>query len=235
MTTVFIVPTPIGNLQDITIRAITTLFESDIILTEEIIRTKNLLTHLQNTYPHIAQGNTPKIIQFNEFLENTHLEKYTALLEQDVRISITSSAGTPLFSDPGYRLIQYALKKNIPVISLPGPTAAIPALTLSGMPIDQVFFLGFLPKKVGKKQKIIQNLKDISNDIFRPTLVIYESPHRLVETLEIVNRIMGNVDISISRELTKIHEENLRIPIEEAIKRYTTTSPKGEFVLVFSI
>lgn len=235
MTMISIVPTPIGNLQDITIRAITTLFASDIILTEEVVRTINLLTHLKNTYPDLTRKEIPKVIQFNEFLENMHLEKFTELLKEDVRISVTSSAGTPLFSDPGYRLIQYAIKKNIPIESLPGPTAAIPALTLSGMPVDQILFLGFLPKKAGKKEKIILNLKNLSNDLFKPTIILYESPHRIIETLEIIKSVLGPISISISRELTKVHEENLRGSIEDAIEKYSKSEPKGEFVVVFSI
>lgn len=235
MTTLSIIPTPIGNLQDITIRAITTLFNSDVVLTEDVIRTKNLLSHLRTTYPNLTGDKSPKTIQFNEFLENTHFEKYAELLAEDIHISIVSTAGTPLFSDPGYKIIQYALKNNIRIESLPGPTAAIPALTLSGMPMDQILFLGFLPKKIGKKQKTLQSLKDLTNTSFKPTLVIYESPHRLLETLEAIQSIFGNILLSISRELTKIHEETLRIQTEEAIKKYSTSRPKGEFVLVFAI
>jgi len=234
MTTVSIVPTPIGNLQDITIRSITTLFKSDVVLTEEVFRTKNLLNHLKKMYPNIAIGNIPKVIQFNEFLENTHLEKFSELLDQDIHVSLVSSAGTPLFSDPGFRLIQYALKKDIQIESLPGATAAIPALTLSGFPIDQVLFLGFLPKKSGKKEKIFNNLKKISAD-FTPTIVIYESPHRLVETLSIIQNTLGNVPISISREITKVHEENLRMNINDALEKYSQNPPRGEFVIVFSL
>ncbi len=231
-----IVPTPIGNLQDVTIRAIRTLLASDYILTEEVVRTKNFIDHLKENYRDLVEViKDPKIIQFNEFQENTYLEKFTGLLSHDANISLTSSAGTPLFSDPGFRLIQYALEHNINIESLPGPTAAIPALTLSGMPQDQVLFLGFLPKKVTKKENILSALKEKRDKIFHPTVIIYESPHRIVETLGGILKVFGNIQISICRELTKIHEEHILLTVQEALEKYTAAQPKGEFVLTFSL
>lgn len=231
-----IVPTPIGNLQDVTIRAIRTLLSSDYILAEEVVRTKNFLDHLKEQYRDLAEVvKDPKIIQFNEFQENTYLEKFIELLSQDANISLTSSAGTPLFSDPGFRLIQYALEHNIKIESLPGPTAAIPALTLSGMPQDQVLFVGFLPKKVSKKENILAALNKKRDKIFHPTIVMYESPHRIVETLGVILKVFGNTQICICRELTKIHEEHIVLSTQEAFEKYTTTQPKGEFVLIFSL
>lgn len=231
-----IVPTPIGNLQDITIRAIRVLFEVDCIFTEEVSRTKNLLDHLQQTYPDITgSGNIPKIIQFNEFSENAHFEKYAQILEDGQNVALVSSAGTPVFSDPGFRLIQFAIKQNIPVTVLPGATAAIPALVASGMPTDQVFFTGFLPKKDGKKEKLLLMLRSKIDDHFHPTIIVYESPHRIINTLEMMQKIFGKIPICICRELTKIHEEILFSNPEELLVKYRTNTPRGEFVMVFQI
>ena len=192
----FIVPTPIGNLGDITIRAIETLKNSDIILAEDTRHAKKLL----NEYQISTKANS-------YHLNNEHkkVDDYIELMVSGKKISLITDAGTPCISDPGFLLVREAIKKGIQITCLPGPTALIPALVLSGLPSDAFIFEGFLPRKKGRKTK----LKEISQNTI--TTVIYESPYRIIKTLSDLLEFLGSDrKVSVSREISKIYEETFR-------------------------
>lgn len=222
----YVVATPIGNLNDISLRAIEVLKSVNYIACEDTRKTGILLKEL----------NIPKkemLISYYEQTEQARIPNILNLLRNGVDVALVSDSGTPLISDPGFRLVRAAKEEGISVISIPGPVAYISALVSSGLPTDKILFLGFLPKKEGNKLKLLENVKE-SNEKIEATIVIYEAPHRLVKTLQSIEKVFGDISISFGRELTKIHEENFSILISEAIKMYATKQPKGEFVLMFS-
>ena len=193
----YIVATPIGNLKDITLRAIEILKEVDIIACEDTRVAKKLLNHLG-----IKNKN---LISYYEQVEDKVSEKLIKKLKEGKNIALISDAGTPTISDPGYRLIKKAIDLGIEIISIPGAFAGIVALTVSGLPTDKFIFLGFLPQKDKQKIEILKKY-----GILNTTLIIYESPHRLIKTLKVLKNIFGNCEIVLAKELTKIHETILR-------------------------
>ena len=213
-----IVPTPIGNLEDITFRALNVLKESDIILAEDTRKTKNLLEHYSIKYN--------QLIAYHKFNEHKQLQKFVELAGTN-KIALVTDAGTPGISDPGFLLIRECLKNNIEVLTLPGATAFVPALVNSGLPCDKFYFEGFLPHKKGR-QKRLNYLKEVDQ-----TIILYESPHRVVKTLEQLSDFLGDErNASISREISKIYEETIRGTIKELINHFKNKTPKGEFVLI---
>ncbi len=213
-----IVPTPIGNLEDITFRALNVLKESDIILAEDTRKTKNLLEHYSIKYN--------QLIAYHKFNEHKQLQKFVELAGTN-KIALVTDAGTPGISDPGFLLIRECLKNNIEVLTLPGATAFVPALVNSGLPCDKFYFEGFLPHKKGR-QKRLNYLKEVDQ-----TIVLYESPHRVVKTLEQLSDFLGDErNASVSREISKIYEETIRGTIKELINHFKNKTPKGEFVLI---
>jgi len=222
MGTLYIVSTPIGNLEDITFRAISTLRTVDYILCEDTRITGKLLTRYSIN---------KKMVSITDFNEESKIPPILNDLISGKNIALVSDAGTPLISDPGFKLVREAIKNGICVESIPGPTAAIAALTVSGLPTDKFLFLGYLPKKGGKRLKILENLKS-SQDLIKFTAVIYESPFRLLKTLSAIKEIFGDVNIVICRELTKLHEETRREKISESIRHFSRIEPKGEFTIV---
>ncbi len=213
----YIVPTPIGNLDDITIRAIETLKNSDLILSEDTRHAKKLLSHYKIS---------TKVKSYHLNNEHKKVDEYVELMLQDKIISLITDAGTPCISDPGFLLVREAIKKEIQITCLPGPTALIPALVLSGLSSDAFIFEGFLPRKKGRKSKlyeISQNTK---------TSILYESPFRIIKTLSDIKETIGSErKIAIVREISKIYEEVFRGTIEEAILEYNERTIKGEFVI----
>ena len=213
----YIVPTPIGNLDDITIRAIETLKNSDLILSEDTRHAKKLLSHYKIS---------TKVKSYHLNNEHKKVDEYVELMLQDKIISLITDAGTPCISDPGFLLVREAIKKEIQITCLPGPTALIPALVLSGLSSDAFIFEGFLPRKKGRKSKlyeISQNTK---------TSILYESPFRIIKTLSDMKETIGSErKIAIVREISKIYEEVFRGTIEEAILEYNERTIKGEFVI----
>lgn len=214
----YVVPTPIGNLDDITLRAIKILKEADIILAEDTRTTKVLLNHLsidKKIFSHHAfneHHTTPEIIRF---------------LKEGETIALVSDAGTPGISDPGFYLVRECLKNNIKVQCLPGPTAFVPALINSGLPCERFCFEGFLPQKKGRKTAL-NNLKEETR-----TMIFYESPFRLVKALEEFAGVFGKErKASVSRELTKLFEENKQGTLEELISYFKSKKVKGEIVIV---
>jgi len=213
----YIVSTPIGNLEDITLRAIRTLKESDYIAAEDTRQTKKL------TDKHEIKTTT---LSFHSYSSDTKLEKIIDLLKEGKTVSLVSDAGTPGISDPAYSLTKRAIEEGIQVVPIPGPSSLLAALVASGLPMDKFLYLGFLPLKKGR-QTLLKSLVEEPR-----TLVIFESPHRLLKTLNQLQEYLGDRDIAVCRELTKIYEEIVRQPISEAIEHFTAKKPKGEFVLV---
>ena len=214
----YIVPTPIGNLKDITIRAIEVLKESDIIFAEDTRTSGKLLKEYDIATP---------LESFHQHNEHKKLESVIERLKSGTIASIISDAGTPGISDPGFLLVRECIAENIPCETLPGPTALIPALVNSGFPINQFVFEGFLPIKKGRKSK----LENLSNE--SRTIVLYESPHRLVKTLKQIMEVFDNSRrVSVSREISKKFEETIRGPLTEIISHFSENVPKGEFVIV---
>lgn len=213
----FIVATPIGNLKDITFRAVETLKEVDLIACEDTRHTKKLLSHYGITTP------TTSYFEHNKVRKGEYL---TRLLSEGRTIALVSDSGTPGISDPGFKIINLAIQSEIPVTVIPGPSAIIAALVESGMPTDSFIFQGFLSNKGAKRRKQILALKKEKR-----TIILYESPHRLLKTLGDILDIMGDRDIAITRELTKVFEETLRLKVSTAIQHFTQHPPRGEFAL----
>lgn len=222
MGTLYIVATPIGNLGDVSLRAIETLKTVDLILCEDTrVSGKLLSTH----------NITKKLISLNDFNEESRLVETILNLKIGKNIALISDAGTPLVSDPGYKLVREAIANNIIVESIPGASAPIAALTLSGMPPDKFFFIGYLSKKDGKRKNQLEDIREIKG-ISANTTIIYESPFRVLKTLQAIKTIFGDIDVAICRELTKLHEEVRREKVSESITHFAKQTPKGEFIIL---
>jgi 16S rRNA (cytidine1402-2'-O)-methyltransferase len=214
----YIVPTPIGNLEDITFRAINILKQADLILAEDTRTSSFLLKHYNIDKPlrSYHQHNEHKTVQ--DIVDSINAGKIIALV---------SDAGTPGISDPGFLLVRESLKNNIPVETLPGATAFVPALVNSGLPCDTFVFIGFLPQKKGRQTK----LNSLHNE--ERTMIFYESPFRLTKALEEFKEHFGAERlVSVSRELTKLHEENFRGTVQETLDHFNSKPVKGEIVIV---
>lgn len=214
----YICPTPIGNLEDITIRTLRILEEVDLIAAEDTRHTIKLLNHYEIKKPLISYHEHNKKAKGHILIEK---------LKLGTNIGLVTDAGMPGISDPGEDIIHLAIENGIKVICLPGPTASITGLVISGLPTDKFVFEGFLPSK---KKDRIEELKRLKDE-YR-TIILYESPHRLINLLKDLNQVLGNRKISISRELTKLHEETFRGTIEEALNKFHNEVPRGEFVLI---
>jgi 16S rRNA (cytidine1402-2'-O)-methyltransferase len=214
----YIVPTPIGNLEDITFRAINILKEVDVILAEDTRKTKNLLNHYNIE--------ASKLRPYHKFNEHKQLESFVQLTELE-KVALVTDAGTPAISDPGFLLVRECVKKDIEIITLPGATAFVPALVNSGLPCDRFFFEGFLPHKKGR-QKRLTYLAELEH-----TIVLYESPYRVLKTLEQCAEFMGmERQAATCREISKIYEETNRGTLAELIEHFKSKEPKGEFVII---
>ena len=214
----YIVATPIGNLEDITLRAIRTLKEADIIAAEDTRHTQVLLKHFAI--------NTP-LTSFHEHNERAKTAQLVTRLERGESIALVSDAGTPAISDPGYRLVVAAIGAGIRVIPIAGPSALIAALSVAGLPTDGFDFRGFLPARKQERRSKLQELRD-----GRYTMVFYETPHRLQESLDDVREILGDRRMVLAREVTKLHEEFLRGRISEVIGEVSRREIRGEMTLV---
>ena len=219
-TQLYLVPTPIGNLADMTYRAVNILKSVDVILAEDTRTSGKLLKHYDIKKP---------LQSFHIHNEHKKVEQVIEELKAGKIMALISDAGTPGISDPGFLLAREALKNDIKLESLPGATALIPALIKSGFPNDRFIFEGFLPHKKGRKTRI-ENLKDEDR-----TIIFYESPHRLLKTLNQLGEAMGKDRMaSVSRELTKLFEETITDTLEGLITHFEKTAPKGEIVLVLN-
>lgn len=223
MGTLYIVATPIGNLKDITIRAIEVLASVDLIVCEDT----RIFGKLAHEYQIVA-----KMLAMNDFNEVMRIPQILAILASGKNVALVCDAGTPLISDPGYKLVREAITNGIKVESISGPSSVIAALTVSGLPPDKFLFVGYLVKKDGQRLELLRRLLEIRG-ILRSTYILFESPYRLLRTLESIKEVFGDADIVICRELTKLHEEVRREKVSAAIDHYSKSSPRGEFVLLF--
>ncbi|MEK7521756.1 MAG: 16S rRNA (cytidine(1402)-2'-O)-methyltransferase [Patescibacteria group bacterium] len=223
-----IVSTPIGNLEDITLRALSTLKACDLILAEDTRTTIGFLKHYDIP---------PKeVVSFFEGNEEGKINFAITSILQGKHLALVSESGTPLISDPGYKLVREAIKAGVVIESIPGPTALISALTVSGLPTNAFLFLGFLPKKESHSRKLLIQARDAIQDIEQlKTIVFYESPHRLVKTLHLIKVVFGELQIVVARELTKMHEEVRRERVGEAIEHFNKDKPRGEITVLLSI
>ena len=220
MAKLYLIPTPIGNLEDITLRAIRLLKECDFILAEDTRTSGILLKHL---------GIQKRMVSYHAHNEHKMLDRIVEEIESANAVALITDAGTPGISDPGFLIVRDCIKKNISVECLPGPTAFVPALVNSGLPNDRFCFEGFLPQKKGRQTKL-NALKDEER-----TMIFYESPYRLVKTLEQFGEAFGKErQASVSRELTKMFEENKRGTLEELAAYFKSKTVKGEIVIVVS-
>jgi 16S rRNA (cytidine1402-2'-O)-methyltransferase len=216
--TLYLIPTPIGNYEDITMRALNILKEVEVIFSEDTRETAKLLKNF---------GISKKLIASHNFNESNNKEKLFSYLENGQNVGLVSDQGTPIISDPGYDLVRYALEKGFNVVGLPGATAFVPALITSGLNPHPFLFYGFLNSHQTKRIKELEDIKK-----YPITVIIYEAPHRLMETLEDVKKVLGNIKISISREISKKYEEIYRGYVADIVNEITI---KGEFVIVMEI
>ena len=216
-TRLYLVPTPIGNLEDMTLRAIRILKEADTVLTEDTRTSGKLLKHF---------GISANLQSYHAHNEHKKVEDLVNRMKRGETMALVTDAGTPGISDPGFLLVRACLQHEVDVECLPGPTALIPALVNSGLPIDRFVFEGFLPLKKGRRKRLAELALETR------TMVLYESPHRLLKTLNQLHEVLGARPVAVSRELTKLHEETVRGTFEEVISYFEQKSIKGEFVLV---
>ena len=218
MAKLYIVPTPIGNLEDITLRAIRILKEVDFILAEDTRTSSILLKHLDIEKP---------LRSHHKFNEHATVQMVADSIEAGKDVALVSDAGTPGISDPGFLLVRTCVERGIDVVTLPGATAFVPALVQSGFPCDRFCFEGFLPQKKGRKKRI----EALANE--ERTMIFYESPYRVVKCLEQLAEVFGaEREVAVTREISKMFEETVRGTLSEAIQHFTAHAPKGEFVIV---
>ncbi|MDR1344921.1 MAG: 16S rRNA (cytidine(1402)-2'-O)-methyltransferase [Tannerellaceae bacterium] len=218
MSKLIVVPTPVGNLEDITFRAVRVLKEADLILSEDTRTTSVLLKHydIQN-----------RMQSHHKFNEHRSVEQIVTRIQAGEQIALVSDAGTPSISDPGFLLIRECVKRGVEVECLPGATAFVPALVVSGLPDDAFCFEGFLPQKKGRQTR----LKELA--VETRTIIFYESPRRITKTLAQMIEYFGNDrPASVSREISKLHEETVRGELQEILTHFTLNEPRGEFVII---
>jgi len=214
----YLVSTPIGNLEDITLRALRVLREADIVACEDTRQTQKLLHHFEIT---------KRMVSYHEHNEITRGAELVIEMEQGATVALASDAGTPVVSDPGHHLVTLCLRHHIPVIPIPGPSAVLAALAASGLAVEEFTFLGFLPARAGDRRKRLETLRDE-----RRTLIFYEAPHRIAEMLQDAAEILGARPSVVAREITKIHEEFLRGALPELAARVVKQPPRGEMTVL---
>jgi 16S rRNA (cytidine1402-2'-O)-methyltransferase len=217
--TLYLVATPIGNLEDVTRRALRVLAEVDVVACEDTRRTRALLEHF---------GVRARTVSYHEHNERERAAELAELIERGASIAVVSDAGTPGINDPGYRLVRAAIERGISVIPVPGPSAFVAALTASGLPTDEFYFGGFLPARAHARRQRLASVRGL-----RATLVFYEAPHRIAATLADAREILGEREAAVARELTKLHEEIARGRLGELLRRFSNEgAARGEMVLV---
>jgi len=216
----YIVSTPIGNLEDLTYRAHRILQEVSIIAAEDTRHTQKLCGHY---------GITTPLTSYHDFNKEHKTPVLLEKLQEGQSVALVSDAGTPLISDPGYYLLTHAIAEDISIVPIPGPSAILAALTASGLPTDAFRYEGFLPKKSGARSRMLQTLAEE-----RRTIILFETPHRIKATLSEIQEIFGNRQLTMARELTKSYEEFIRGSAEDILARYVTQKPRGEITLVIA-
>jgi len=218
----YLISTPIGNLKDITLRAIDILSSVDVIACEDTRKAGLLLEKLEIK-------TKPQFLSYYEENEIERIPQIISLIKSGKDVALISNAGTPAISDPGFKLVRECIKKGIKIEVIPGASAVLSSLVLSGLPTDKFMFLGFLPKKESKRKQLLTSVPK------KTTIILFVSPHRLIKRLGELRSLFGNVDIVLCRELTKIHEETRREKVSQSIKHFKQTKPKGEITLVFRL
>ncbi len=216
----YLVATPIGNLEDITLRALRVLQECDLIACEDTRQTQKLLSHFEIE---------KRMVSYHEHNEMMRAPELVIELEQGAQIALVSDAGTPLVSDPGHRLVSLCLRHHIPVVPLPGPSAIVAALAASGLPTEEFLFAGFLPSRAAERRETLKRLGAEPR-----TVVVYETPHRLNEALRDAQELFGERKACLAREITKIHEEFIRGTLSELVERVGTKKLRGEMTLLIA-
>ncbi len=217
----YLVATPIGNLSDITFRAVETLKSVDLVVCEDTRHSQLLLSHY---------GIKKPLLSCHDFSESRRAPAIIEKLKSGQNVALISDAGTPGIADPGYRLIRAAVEEGIRVEAIPGPSAILAALVVSGLPMHDFIFEGFLPVKSGQKKAKLLSFKDEER-----TVIFYESPHRLLKTLELIRQTLGDIEIVVARELTKKFEEVVRKKVSEIIAYFSKKKILGEFVVMFNL
>ena len=216
--TLFLVGTPIGNLEDITLRALRVLREADQIACEDTRHTQKLLAHYDIHKP---------LVSYHEHNEMTRAPELVLALEQGAKVALVSDAGMPLVSDPGHRLVSLCVRHHIPIVPVPGPSALLAALGASALPSEEFLFVGFLPSRSGERRRALERLR-----IEDRTIILYEAPHRIAETVAAAREILGNRPACLAREVTKLHEEFRRGPLSELEVSLEERPPRGEITLI---
>jgi 16S rRNA (cytidine1402-2'-O)-methyltransferase len=242
MGTLFVVATPIGNLADITFRAVKTLLTVDVIACEDTRRCRMLLTEIQKRYHFLVKDMLKNVkpdfeqmtISYYEQNEMQQIPKIINVLKNGLSVALISDAGTPLISDPGFKLVREAIQEGIKVESVPGPSSVISALVSSGLPTDKFLFVGYPPHKPGHRITFFRKIFSLIS-IIRVTVIFFVAPHKLIRTLEEMQEVFGNIEVCLARELTKAHEEVVSGRLSEFMHLYKHTQPKGEFVILFNI
>lgn len=225
----YLVSTPIGNLEDIALRALNTLFSVEIVLCEDTRKTLNLLEHYRKPGQSL-----PKLISYFEENELKRIPEVILELKKGTEIALVTNSGTPTISDPGFKLVRECWKEGIKVITIPGPSSPIAALASSGLPTDKFIFLGFPPNKSGQRIKLFTNLKESLKSI-SSTVIFFESPFRIQKSLTDLKSVFGDIEIVICRELTKVFEETKKGKISQLIDHFSKVKPKGELVILFNV
>jgi len=225
----YLVSTPIGNLEDIALRALNTLFSVEIVLCEDTRKTLNLLEH----YRKPGQSLT-KLISYFEENELKRIPEVISELKKGTNIALVTNSGTPTISDPGFKLVRECWKEGIKVITIPGPSSPIAALASSGLPTDKFLFIGFPPNKSSQRIKLFTNLKESLKSI-SSTVIFFESPFRIQKSLVDLKDVFGDIEIVICRELTKVFEETKKGKISQLIDHFSKVKPKGELVILFNV
>lgn len=223
----YLVATPIGNLKDITFRALEVLKAADVIACEDTRRTGQLLRHYKISAPR--SGNVSHLLSFHEHSGPGRVREIVSLLKEGKNVALVSDSGTPLISDPGFPLVREAIREGIRIEAIPGPTAVVAALAVSGLPTERFTFWGFLPAKSSARKKSLQEAADLEH-----TLVFFESPYRVLTVLGEMLEILGDREAALCRELTKKFEEISRGKLSTLVEQFSKKKPLGEIVLVIS-
>lgn len=216
----YVVSTPIGNLEDVTLRALRILKECDLIAAEDTRHTRILLAH---------HGIDRPLVSYHEWNERGRAEELAKAIEEGKKVAVVTDAGTPAVSDPGYRIIRAVIDRGLPVEPIPGPSAVLAALVASGFPVDRWIFEGYLPPRSAPRRRFLSSLKDETR-----TVIVFETPHRILEALHDMAGILGDRPVALCREMTKFHEEILRGTPSELLAALGTRPPKGEITLLIA-
>lgn len=249
----YIVSTPIGNLKDISIRAVEILNAVEFIACEDTRKTGFLLNSIAPLYNRLTHYTSetkgletvweiqnsqriekPILLSYYEQNEFKRIPQIITALKNGADVALVSDAGTPTISDPGFKLVRQCIQEGIQVVSIPGPSAAISALVVSGLPTDKFLFIGYLPKKQGHRKKLLEQILSSQQHI-ASTVILFEAPHRIKQAFEELKGVFGDIHMVVAREITKVHEEIRREKISSLQEHFKTTIPKGEFVLLFHI